>query len=136
MNHFYMIFFVFISIFSFSGLVRAEWVKVASTPEDDAIFYVSSDSIRSSGKNLKTAWELVNHPNGTRDGYKSAKVQQEYDCNSYKVRMIYASTYSELDAKGEVIRVADRLGLPWQIMPKGSVAELTRNYICRVKEKK
>lgn len=136
MNHFYMNFFVFISIFSLSGLVRAEWVKVASTLEDDAIFYVSSESIRSSGKNLRTAWELVNHPNGTRDEYKSAKVHQEYDCKSNKVRMLYVSTHSELDAKGKTIRVAEGLSLPWQTMPEDSVAKLTRNYICGAMVKK
>lgn len=114
----------------------AEWVKVASTLEDDAIFYVSSESIKSSGKNLKTAWELVNHPHGTRDGYKSAKAHQEYDCKSNKVRMLYASTHSELDAKGKTIQVAEGLILPWQTMPEGSVATLTRNYICGIKTAK
>lgn len=110
--------------------VFAEWVKVASTLEDDAIFYVSSESIKSSGKNLRTAWELVNHPNGTRDGYKSLKAQQEYDCKSNKVRMLYASTHSEIDGKGKIIQFAEGLPLSWQTMPDGSVAAYTRNYVC------
>ncbi len=108
----------------------AEWVKVASTLNDDAVFYVYSDSIKISDEHFRTAWELVNHPNGTRQGYKSVKAHHEYDCKSNMVRALYISAHSELFGKGKTVKVAEGLPLPWQVMPEGSVATHTRDYIC------
>lgn len=111
----------------------AEWVRVASTINDDAIFYVSTESIKKTGENTRSVWEVVNHPNQSRQGYLSAKVHQEYDCKSNKVRMLSASSHSELFGKGVTITTAQEKPLPWQEMPKGSVATLTTDYICRQK---
>lgn len=108
----------------------ADWIHIASTMEDDAIFYVSSESIVKTGKFKKSAWEVVNHPNKTRQGYLSVKVQQEYDCKSNKVRTLYASAHSELFGKGITVKIAEDTPLPWQEMPNGSVATFVRNYIC------
>ncbi len=113
----------------------AEWVKIASTLNDDAIFYISSESIKKTGIHTRSAWEVVNHPNNSRQGYLSAKVQQEYDCNSNKVRTLLASGHSELFGKGKTVTVAQKVPLPWQTMPEESVATLTRDYICSQKLK-
>ena len=115
--------------------MQAEWVKVASTHDDDAIFYVSSESIKRTGTYTRSAWEVVNHPNNSRKGYLSAKVQQEYDCKSNKVRLLSASAHSELFGKGVTIATAQERPLPWQEMPKGSVATFARDYICSQKVK-
>jgi hypothetical protein len=126
---------LFISLTVLSTTSIAEWVKVASTLDDDAIFYVSTESIKITGKNTKSVWEVVNHPNYSRQGYLSVKVQQEYDCNSNKVRTLLASAHSELFGKGKTITIAQKVPLPWQVMPEGSVATFARDYICSQKEK-
>lgn len=110
----------------------AEWVKVASTLEDAATFYVSTDSIKKIGKHTRTSWELVNYPNGTNEGYKSIKAEQEYDCKSTQLRTLYASTHSELDGKGKTITVAKGLPSPWQTIPENSVATYTKDYVCSI----
>jgi hypothetical protein len=103
---------------------------VASSLEDDSFFYVSSESIRSSGKNLKTAWELVNYHGEVKQGYKSIKAQQEYDCVSNKVRMMYVSTHSELDGKGQIVHIAEKSKSQFKAIPNDSVASYTKGYIC------
>lgn len=126
---------LFLSSLLFHHSVSAEWIQVASTLEDDAIFFVSTQSIAKTGNHTRTAWEVVNHPNKTRQGYLSAKVQQEYDCKSNKVRMLSASSHSELFGKGKTLTVAQKVPLPWQALPEDSVATLTRDYICSQKVK-
>lgn len=113
-----------------SSNVFAGWEKVASTLEDDAIFYVLNESIKKTGIHTRSSWELVNHPNGTSQGYKSVKAHQEYDCKSNKVRMTYASTHSEINGEGKIITVADNIPLKWKDITEGSVATFTRDYIC------
>ncbi len=128
-----LVLFTSLAVLSFHSL--AEWVKVASTHNDDAIFYISSESIKRTGTHTRSAWEVVNHPNNSRQGYLSAKVQQEYDCSSNKVRTLLASGHSELFGKGKTVTVAQKVPLPWQAMPEDSVATLTRDYICSQKLK-
>lgn len=124
---------VLILLLLISFNVQAEWIKVASTHDDDAIFYVSSESIKRTGTHTRSAWEVVNHPNNSRKGYLSAKVQQEYDCKSNKVRLLSASAHSELFGKGVTITTAQEKPLPWHEMPRGSVATFARDYICSQK---
>lgn len=119
---------ILINLF-FSNIVNAEWVKVASTQDDDAVFYVSSESIVKNGK-YRTAWEVINHSHGTREGYISAKAQQEYDCTSMRVRLLYASLHSEEFGQGQTILIVPNTPLKWQTMPENSVAKYTRDYIC------
>ena len=126
---------LFTSLAALSFHSSAEWVKVASTFNDDAVFYISSESIKRTGSHTRSAWEVVNHPNHSRKGYLSAKVQQEYDCKSNKVRMLSASSHSELFGKGKTLTVAEKVPLPWQTLPEDSVATLTRDYICSQKVK-
>lgn len=114
------------------GLAYAEWLKVATTIDNNSAFYVDSDSIRING-NLRTAWELVNESNPTNQGYKSIKANQEYNCKSNQLRMLYASTHSEMNGKGKTIKVTEGLPSPWQTLPEGSVAAYTRDYICNKK---
>lgn len=109
---------------------HAEWLHIASTLNDDAVFYISTESIKMTGKNTRSVWEVVNHLNDSRKGYLSAKVHQEYDCKSNKVRMLSASSHSELFGKGVTITTAQEKPLPWQEMPKGSVANFVRDYVC------
>jgi hypothetical protein len=120
-------------LYFFPSVCYAGWVHVASTLDDDAVFYVSHESIKKTGAHTRTAWEVVNHPHKTRQGYLSAKVQQEYDCKSNRVRMLSASSHSELFGKGLTITTAQERLLPWQEMPKGSVATFARDYICSQK---
>lgn len=107
-----------------------EWIHVASTQNDDAIFYISSETIRKTGKNTRTVWEIVNHPHRKNQGYMSAKVQQEYDCKSNKVRVLFASSHSEVFGKGKTLEISKDKPLPWLTMPKNSVATIVRDYIC------
>lgn len=122
-----------IFLFAFSGYVSgsfAGWTHVASTLNDDAIFYVLDESVEITGKDTRIALEIVNHPYNTRQGYKSIMARQEYDCKSKRVRTMYVSAHSELFGKGKTLKIAEGLPLPWQVMPEGSVATHTRDYIC------
>ncbi len=93
-------------------------------------FFVSSESIKSSGWNRRTAWELINYPANSPKPFKSGIIQQEYECNSYKVRTLYASSHSQLFGKGEVLYRDSTPKMAWLTMPKISVASQTRDYIC------
>jgi hypothetical protein len=108
----------------------AEWIHIASTLDDDAIFYISSESIKKSGKHTRTVWEVVNHPKRSRKGYLSAKVEQEYDCQSNKVKILYASAHSEMFGKGVTITTPKETILPWNKIPPNSVASIVRDHVC------
>jgi len=122
--------YLFLIPLAFHANANAEWIKVASTQDDDAVFYVSSESIVKNGK-YRTAWEVVNHSHGTREGYISLKAQQEYDCSSMRVRLLYASLHSEEFGQGKTVLIVPNTPLKWQTMPANSVATYTRNYICK-----
>ncbi len=107
----------------------ADW-KYITTNDTGNDFYVSSESIKKSGLNKRTAWELINYPPNASEPYRSGVVQQEYECNGYKVRTLFASTHSELFGKGEVLYRDSKPKMTWMTMPKISVAALTRDYIC------
>lgn len=113
---------------------QAEWIKVASLFDDDNTnFYVSSESIKKTGVNTRSAWEVVNYLKQTRQDYLSAKVHQEYDCKSNQARVLFASTHSEVFGKGKTIRSSQELPSPWHEIPEHSVAAYTKNYICSKK---
>ncbi len=107
----------------------AEWTYI-TTNDMGNDFYVSSESIKKSGWNRRTAWELVNYPPNTSEPYKSGIVQQEYECTGYKVRTLYASSHSQLFGKGDVLHRDSSPKMTWLTMPKISVATQTRDYIC------
>jgi hypothetical protein len=113
-----------------SNPAMANWEYIATNDKGNH-FFVSSESIKSSGWNKRTAWELINYPSDTSTKpYKSGIVQQEYECSGYKVRTLFASTHSELFGKGEVLYRDSSPRLSWVTMPKISVATQARDYIC------
>ena len=107
----------------------AGWEYIATNDKGND-FYVSSESVKSSGWNKRTAWELINFPPDSLEPYKSGIVQQEYECNGYKVRTLFASTHSELFGKGEVLYRDSSPKQSWVTMPKISVATQAKDYIC------
>lgn len=117
-----------------SNPAMANWEYIA-TNDRGHDFFVSSESIKSSGWNKRTAWELINFPPDASIPYKSGIVQQEYECNSYKVRTLFASTHSELFGKGKVLYRDSSPKMSWLTMPKISVAAQARDYICNQKVK-
>ncbi len=123
----YILFFLLIS---FGNIASAEWVEVASSHDDNSIFYVSSGSIKRNHDGNFVAWEIVNYSKKTPQGYLSAKVQQEYNCKSKKVRMLFASTHTELFGKGRTLSITENSPSPWRVIPEGSVVTYTRDYIC------
>ena len=112
-----------------SNPAMANWEYITTNDKGND-FFVSSESIKSSGWNKRTAWELINYPPDTPQLFKSGIVQQEYECNGYKVRTLFASTHSELFGKGEVLYRDSSPKLSWVTMPKISVAAQARDYIC------
>lgn len=112
-----------------SNPAMANWEYIATNDEGNE-FYVSSDSIKRSGWNKRTAWELINFSPDSLKFYKSGIVQQEYECTGYKVRTLFASTHSELFGKGEVLYRDSSPKMSWVTMPKISVATQARDYIC------
>jgi hypothetical protein len=108
----------------------ADWVYI-TTNDIGNDFYVSSESIKSSGWNKRTAWELINYPPESSAPYKSGLVQQEYECHRYRVRTLFASTHSELFGKGIVLYRDSTPKTSWLTMPEISIAKQTRDYICK-----
>lgn len=107
----------------------AGWEYI-TTNDEGADFYISPDSIKSSGWNKRTVWELVNFPNDSKLPYRSGIVQQEYDCSNYKVRTLSAATHSKTFGKGEMLHRDGKPKVSWMNMPKISVAGQVREYIC------
>jgi hypothetical protein len=119
--------FLLIAFISNNALANWEYITTNDKGND---FYVSSESIKSTGWNKRTAWELINYPPNATEPYRSGIVHQEYECNGYKVRTLFASTHSELFGKGEVLYRDSSPKMSWVTMPKISVAAQARDYIC------
>ncbi len=107
----------------------ASWEYI-TTNDEGADFYVSPDSINSSGWNKRAVWELVNFPEDSKLPHRSGIVQQEYDCINYKVRTLAVATHSENFGKGKVLYRDSNPKMSWMNMPKNSVAGQVRAYIC------
>lgn len=109
----------------------AGWQYITSNDEGRD-FYISPDSIKTSGWNKRIVWELVNFSDESKLPYKSGIVQQEYDCSGHRVRTLMASTHSENFGKGNVLHRDNNPKTSWVDMPKISVAAEVRAYICSV----
>ena len=124
--------FLLIAFISNNALANWEYITTNDKGND---FYVSSESIKSTGGNKRTAWELINYPSNGTEPYRSGIVQQEYECNGFRVRTLFASTHSELFGKGKVLYRDSSPKMSWLTMPKISVAAQARDYICNHKIK-
>jgi hypothetical protein len=105
------------------------WEKVATSENDDAIFYIAPNSIKRVGSH-RVVWEVINHHEGGQDRFKSVKVEQEYDCKSLRARILYGTAHSEHFAKGNTLLVLPATPTSWKIFDKGSVADIVRNRVC------
>lgn len=104
------------------------WDKVATNLTMDGDFYISSSSIRKEGSR-RFVWELINHPAGSREGYQSVKVQNEYDCSNNRFRLTYATIHTEYFAKGST-KLMISSPQQWNQITKGSIGDIVKAYVC------
>ncbi len=126
MKHFFQLFAIF--TFSISSSVFA-WDKIATNLMQDGDFYIASQSVKKDG-NRRIVWELLNHPEGSRDSYKSAKVQNEYDCSNNRFRLLYVTIHSEHFAKGTTQLMVSS-PQKWNNIAKGTIGEITKDFVCK-----
>jgi hypothetical protein len=105
------------------------WEKIATNLNQDGDFYLASQSIRKEG-NKRFVWELLNHPEGSRDGYRSAKVQNEYDCSNNRFRLLYVTIHSEHFAKGTT-QLMIQSPQQWNSIPRGTIGSIVKDYVCK-----
>jgi hypothetical protein len=118
-----------IFIFTACNNAFADWVKVASSTDDDLTVYISSESITIKS-DIRTAWAVMNTSQVAENGSMSSKFQQEYDCKSNKVRMLQSSLHTEHFGRGTTLPIKLTMPTKWQVIPNGSIATYTKNYIC------
>jgi hypothetical protein len=108
----------------------AGWEKVASTLNDDSVFYIASESIKKSGSH-RIVWEVVNYSDPGAGGFKSIKVEHEYDCAQSRVRILYGTTHSELFAKGKVLFVLPKTPSAWRSFHQETIAHIIQQRVCQ-----
>ena len=113
-----------------SGTAVAEWTALSAT--DAVTFYVDPGSIRKSGATSKM-WLLLDFKKGQRDAggnpYRSAKSQEEFDCEQRRTRTLFKSLYTrKLGADGPYYQSAE--AGPWSAIEPESGAEALWKFAC------
>lgn len=122
--------YLLLALISLSNEASANgWEKVATSENDDAIFYIAPNSIKKIGFH-RIVWEVVNHQESAQNKFKSVKIEQEYDCKSQKARILYGTVHTEHFAKGNILLVLPATPTPWKIFLKDSVADIVKNRVC------
>lgn len=109
--------------------VFADWVKVASSTDDDLTAYINSESITIKS-DIRTVWAVMNTSRAAENGSMSSKIHQEYDCKLNKIRMLQSSLHTEHFGRGTTLPIKLKMPSKWQAIPDGSIATHTKNYIC------
>ena len=113
-----------------SASALAEWTALSAT--DAITFYVDPGSIRKSGSTARM-WLLLDFKKGQRDAggnpYRSAKSQEEFDCEQRRTRTLFKSLYSrKLGADGPYYQSAE--AGPWSAIEPESGAEAMWKVAC------
>jgi hypothetical protein len=117
------------------GFAEAEWEPAVNHRDNTKITYVDPNTIRISG-GVADMWTLTDLKMGDFTGenhndkrYYSQKDHREYNCNTKKMRLLFASFHSENMGKGEVVFKYSG-NQPWDAIPQGSVAEAMKKIAC------
>lgn len=113
-----------------SSGVLAEWEPIGKN--DSATLYMDRSTIRKAGPMVKM-WHLIDHktlqqPAGVK-AFRSAKEQQEYDCNAETFRTFYFSNHTEKMGTGNVAH-HDNQVQNWTPVAPGSGIEILFKVAC------
>ena len=125
---FYIVFMLFALTY---GIAKAEWEPAMNNKDNTQITYVDPSTIRKVG-GTADMWSLTDLMIGSYiDGkrYSSQKDHREYNCNTMKMRTIFASIHSENMGRGKEL---DRItgNQQWEPIPHGTVAEALKKIAC------
>lgn len=111
-----------------SSGVRAEWVKVAESVNDD-VFYLNSATIRKDG-NLRRFWSIVDSKERDKGGSISRRSLFEFDCKEERSRLLSYSYHSEPLAGGKVLKSSSTTGDNWAYIAPDTVKAAMLKIVC------
>ena len=93
-----MAMFVLLALMATSA--RAEWVKVAETP--DTVYYVDPATIRTDGS-VRKVWEIQDFAEKRPSGARSRHALFEFDCSAERWRVLSIADHAEPMAAGKIL---------------------------------
>lgn len=119
-----------------SSGTATNWVKVGhGLNEGGTDYYADPSTIRRSG-NMAKMWSMLDH--NTRQisnsrPYFSAKLLQEYDCKSERIRELFFTKHSGQMGAGNIVHTDDGIPSNWIPTPPGSVGDGLWKIACGTK---
>lgn len=117
---------VFALMLFVTGAAWADWVIVGESPESTV--YVDPATIRKEG-DLRKVWGIQDLKERDKDGEKSRRYREEYDCKGARKRYLSATTHSETMAGGTPLLTTSDPS-PWTDIRPGSVADDILKQVC------
>ena len=112
-----------------SSNAAARWVAVGSS--DDMTFYADPATITRTGPivQIVTLIDSKTAREGLAKPYRSARGQQEYDCEKVRERSVAVTYYSGNMAGGEIVGTSSDSGA-WEAIPPDTKAEDIWKIVC------
>lgn len=114
----------------FSSTVEADWNLVQESV--NARLYFEPTSVQRNGSIVKL-WVMYTYKTAQRmrDGtsYRSTKVQEEYDCATDRLRIVFYAAYSGVDGGGISVHSQNSIE-EWRPAIPGTLGEYTLKFIC------
>ena len=116
----------FISLILLSSTALADWVQVGES--NDGIFYFDPDTVRKDG-DLRKVWGIQDLKDRDKDGEKSRRYREEYDCKGARKRYLSATTHSGSMAGGDTLMTVSEPS-PWSEIRPESVGDDILKLVC------
>ena len=104
----------------------ADWEMISETHR--ANFYIDPTTIRKDG-NFRKVWEVQNLKVRHKDGEKSWRTRNEYDCINERQRILSFSTHSGPVATGDVLQIGREPG-SWSDVAPGTSGDTILRIVC------
>lgn len=104
----------------------AEWQKVAES--DRAVTYLDPATIRKNG-DIRKVWQIQDLKKREKDGTKSRRSFNEYDCKEQRKRLLSFSAHSERMAAGNTL-FSNSEPEDWIPVPPSTSAEAALEIVC------
>ncbi len=122
-------FLVFILIMTATSIQSREvWTKIATSMDDQSVFYVDDRSIVRSG-DVVSVLELVNSKSNSRP--VSLRVSRQYDCKFKRLKTLSGELYEGYFASGRPISHLESSPTQWKLIPEGTTADYVLKTLCR-----
>jgi len=121
-----------------NGSVLADWIQVDDV--ENAAIYVDRATIRKTG-DMATMWELFDYKTAKRasdseEPYLSLKIDNEYDCNRKRTRVLYYTMHSGKRGEGKMVFLGFAPIIEWELIPTGSTSEFIWEIACNKLKRK